>query len=767
MALLDTMAYVDLDQFNAIPNKLNKILDLVFSNMHITVNKNPEPLVKEDDHHPTLSLHIDILPSSNIKTKSYIKQFFKANYDVINEEIINIDWKTEFDNCNLDAAVDKFYDIIDEIIGNHVPTKIKPAKVTREKAKYHKLYKLYKNPRDYDTFALLRTRQKKLIKEDYRKFTIKSECNILDNPKNFWSFVKVKKGTSSIPNRITCGSNVANSPAEIVNCFSDYFGSVFNGNDNSSVDINNHLTACDEDCWNTDCLGTIKITPDIVKRYIDKLDINKGSGLDNIPPVFIVRCKESLAVPLCILFNRSITEGIMPIKWKTAKVAPIFKGGSKSRATDYRPVSVLPCISKLLEKIVYDSIYQLITKNIPENQHGFMRKRSVVSNLLQSSYYVLNNIDGGNQVDAIYTDFSKAFDKVSHNVLLSKLSVMGVHGSLLRWVTSYVTNRSQSVVVGGARSELVKMSSGVPQGSLLGPLFFNAYIFDIYKCFKNAHFNLFADDLKLFLVIDSLNDCNRLQNDLIRLQEYCAVNQLELNAKKCFKISYTRKTNKILHSYTIADTILTEKAKIRDLGVIMDNKMMFDAHISSIITRANKMLGFIMRIGRGFSCTETLKLLYMTHARSILEFASPVWSPQYEVYKKRIEAVQHKFIRHLAYREIIFYKDNYQYLEKYYGLDSLENRRVTSDMKLLYDIIHANIDCSELLSSLQWCVPIKRTRVTPLFKPLPYQTNYCANNALKRIMISYNKNFSSLDIFATSRNIFINNVREIIAEKSE
>ncbi|CAG9137746.1 unnamed protein product [Plutella xylostella] len=694
-------------------------------------------------------------------------------YNLINDEINNINWEIELNDHNLDVAVDKFYDIINSIISIHVPTRIKTTKsyphwfshplrkVIREKAKYHKFYKLYKNPRDYDTFALLRTRQKKLIREDYRKFTIKSECNILDDPKQFWSFVKLKKGTSSIPTSITCGSNVANSPEEIVDCFSDYFGSVFNEND--SMDIMDTIDTYHGNSWNMECLGTITITPDIVKTYIDKLDINKGSGIDNIPPIFIVKCKESLAIPLSILFGRSIAEGIMPGKWKTAKVAPIFKGGTKSKATDYRPVSVLSCISKLLEKIVYDSFYPLISKNIPENQHGFMRKRSVVSNLLQSSCYVLNNIDGGNQVDAIYTDFSKAFDKVSHYVLLTKLSAMGVHGSLLRWVTSYVTNRSQAVVVGGACSELVKMSSGVPQGSLLGPLFFNAYIFDICNCFQNAHFNLFADDLKLFLIVNSSDDCIRLQDDLTRLQNYCENNKLELNANKCFKISFTRKTNKVVYNYTLANTVLTEKTKLRDLGIIMDSKMLFDAHISHIITRANKMLGFIMRVGRDFSCTETLKILYMTHVRSILEFSSPVWSPQYDVYKQRIEAVQHRFIRHLAYRERISYKNNYKLLENYFGLDSLENRRVASDMRLLYDIVHANIDCPELLSLLQWCVPRKRTRVTPLFRPLPYHTNYCSNNALKRIMTTYNKRFSSLEIFSTSRNVFTNNIRINIA----
>lgn len=160
-------------------------------------------------------------------------------------------------------------------------------------------------------------------------------------------------------------------------------------------------------------------------------------------------------------------------------------------------------MSKLFESVVYVHLKPIISRSIPYEQHGFMKHRSTVTNLDVFTDYVLRSMDDRCQVDVIYTDFEKAFDRVDHVILLQKLSDLGINGNLLRWVTSYIKNRMQAVVTGSARSNFIIIPSGVPQGSILGPLFYNAYPFDIGSCFRNAQYLMFADDMKVFFKIRS------------------------------------------------------------------------------------------------------------------------------------------------------------------------------------------------------------------------------------------------------------------------
>ena len=340
------------------------------------------------------------------------------------------------------------------------------------------------------------------------------------------------------------------------------------------------------------------------------LDVKKGSGPDSIPPIYVKRCAVALAQPLSYIFNKSLRDGIFPAQWKVANIVPVHKKGSKTATENYRPISILCIFEKIFERIVHGRIYNVIADAIPEQQHGFMRRRSTTTNLTLFNNYILKNMQKHGQVDVVYTDFEKAFDRVDHVILLKKLEHIGICGDLLRWVASYLRNRSQSVTVGGYRSDLTSISSGIPQGSLLGPLFYNAYLFDIHTCFKNSHFLMYADDTKIFLKISELNDCFRLQEDLNRLTSYYKMNRIAVNVSKCQIVSFSRSKHLRVFNYRINDCSIERSSTVRDLGILLDHKLLMDKHIDTIVDKAFKGLGFLKRVCRDFRNAACLKAIY-------------------------------------------------------------------------------------------------------------------------------------------------------------
>lgn len=304
-----------------------------------------------------------------------------------------------------------------------------------------------------------------------------------------------------------------------------------------------------------------------------------------------------------------------------------------------------------------------------------------------------------------------------------------------------------AVVVSNFISSWVDVPSGVPQGSLIGPLLFTIFVNDIEEYIKSARLLCFADDMKIFMSISSPMDVAALQSDLTRLEEYCAINFLDLNPSKCSIATYSRKPSVLNNNYTLKNHILQRRSLVRDLGVYHDSKLIFDSHVDAVVSRASKALGFVLRNSSSFKEIKTLKILYCTFVRSTVEYASQIWNPMYNTYINRIENIQKKFVRHLCYRlKRQYNSENYVSLAMEHHLVPLYKRRDVADVTYLLKIASGAVDCPELLGKLRFRAPSRSLRPNQFISLPPAFTNYRKNTYLWRASNSFNKTLKTVDI---------------------
>ncbi|XP_026744752.1 uncharacterized protein LOC113506092 [Trichoplusia ni] len=641
----DELNALNLQQYNGVLNGHGKILDLVLSNNLVTVSEWSESLVPIDAYHPALLVNVDFLEVTLLECAPRIRYLYdKGDYDTINDSVRLMDWEREFSNRTIDESVDFFNIFLSDLQTKYIPQKTSRNKLypvwystslikcIKEKYKYLKKFKLYGNKSDELTFKLLRERVKLLASECYASYLKITEDSIKVIPKHFWSFVKNRHNSNAVPSTLTYENQIMSSGVSICEAFSKYFLSNFLNPSNDNPNI--HSSVLPIGSVSSE-ISNVMINTDYVHKLLAQLDTSKAAGPDSISPNLLTRCSSSLAYPVSLLFKKSLSSCVVPKQWKSAFITPIHKKGAKTLITNYRPISKLCLLAKVLERVVYNQVYAALRNSMSPLQHGFLKGKSTVTNLVLLNDYITEVMDGGGQVDVVYTDYSKAFDRIDHRILISKINTMGVHGDLLRWFSSYLDNRSQAVVLNNYISSWVPVPSGCPQGSLLGPLLFVAYINDIDSCLLSSKLLCFADDMKIYAAISSIEDMPKLQADLERLEEYCRRSRLDLNPAKCSVVTYSRKRSVIQTSYTLGGQPLPRVSSIRDLGVHHDSKLLFETHVDNIVSKATKSLGFIMRVSKSFKNAKTLKILYCTFVRSQLEYASEIWNPCYQKYVDR------------------------------------------------------------------------------------------------------------------------------------
>lgn len=750
----------DLRQCNNISNTYGRLLDLVFSNLSCDVGKALDPLVEEDGYHPALS--IDILMKSApfrnfaVNTEAESFNFRKTNFPLLYERLASQDWSDLDLTMSVDDACSKFYQILHQIFESTVPKqKMKTShrypswfdsEIIREIRKKQSLFRNYKKYRSQDQkklFERQRSRVKKLIAHAYDKFIEDVENSLCSEPQKFWSFIHKKRNNTRLPGVMKCDDVELSTPQTIVDSFAEYFGSVYTPSDSSNVQPPNFSSS-------PPSVSIEHISEDEIIRALKRSKNSFTAGVDGIPSFLLRDCACVFGKPLQKIFNLILRRSTFPSIWKKSFITPVHKKGTISDVKNYRPISLLCNFAKTFESILYHHIYSAVKSHISPHQHGFMEKRSTVSNLACFKQFVAEVIDDGGQVDVIYTDFQKAFDQIDHFALLQKLKSFGFSEALLSLFSSYLRDREQFVKYQNFISRVFVPSSGVPQGSNLGPLLFLIFINDIVNGVVSERL-LFADDLKLFLRVVSVSDAALLQRDIEAIEGWCIANRLYLNVSKCKVMTFSKKRSVVVYPYIMSGSILQRCDSVKDLGVTFDPKLDFSHHRANIVSQSYKMYGMIYRNCGEFRNCDALKTLYFALIRSRLEYCSVIWYPYYKAHIHSIELVQRRYLKFLSFLEDGVYPIrgiDYTLLLTRFSFISLETRRTISVIKLLHNILNNNLDCSYLLSKINFFVPRSPSSVR---RPITFynqtsRTNILFHSPVSLMCYEFNKFSSKCDI---------------------
>lgn len=663
------------------------------------------------DHCPVLFCYVfqsDLVECQPQTSQDY--SWHRGNYDRLNELLAMVDWDFELSLLNACKSFDKFASIVRDLIQECIPQRVAhsnhkppwrtnpPRGMIRER---HEAWLCYKRARvqigrksatAQEAFSRFASANKSL-----RNFEVRSQANyenslidrFRENPKLLHSYIRSKKSVpSSIgPLKLPSG-DLCSDPLAMSKCLASSFASVFcrevQNNQEPHQLYDGHI-------------DPIHISVDDVKAQLITLDINAAMGPDRIHPMVLKSCAHNLVYPLHMIFSQSLQEGIVPMSWKRSTVVPIFKKGHRFEPLNYRPVSLTPVCCKSMERIISDHLQDYLNDNtlLSHHQFGFRRGRSTMEQLLLVYENISASMDSGNTVDLVLFDYSKAFDVVCHQILIAKLQSIGIDGQLLKWIASFLTGREMQVSVKGHLSGGRAVNSGVPQGSVLGPLLFLIYINHVGSNLA-SNYKIFADDLKLYSHVNSNPPCQypaaatSIQNDIDVLHRTSKSWGLKMNREKCAVLRFSRNfKDQVSPLYCLDGSPLPVCQSHNDLGVLVDVKLKFHEHIVSV---AHKASGLCQSFLKSTVCRTPnfMMFLFRTHVRPLIEYASCVWNTGYREDLQKLERVQRSWTKKIDNLRDLSYAERLRELELY----SVQGRLLRADLIQIWKIFNG-ISCTE------------------------------------------------------------------------
>lgn len=737
--IVDTFGLI---QYVLEPTRLKHTLDLLFCN-------SPN-LVSNVDIIPGISDHQVVVAGVTTKiqkiTKSIRRKLFffdKGDYPSISARLL--DYLPVFECLVEEHSVEylwnTFKNKILELSEQYIPSmdsaKLKKRKkpwvtysilkLIKKRRRVFKKYKKMKGKVHYKKLQELTREYKEESVNAKQHFFKRLNENMSTNPKPFWQYLK---GCGSDPvgiNELIFDGRTLSNDTDKATCLNNYFQSVFLPKSALSSPLPSSSVPLME---------PLVISVSGIEALLRNLDDSKAIGPDGVSPRVLKQCVNPISLYLYLIFEKSLSTGQLPQDWKVANVVPIHKGGPKKDVTNYRPISLTSISCKIIEHVIYKALmkhlldYDLLTKT----QHGFRKGFSCTTQLLEFYNDLVSEIDLGGQTDCIFLDFSKAFDTVSHPLLLEKLRIFNIDERIFNWIENYLSQRRQCVVLNGTKSEFLEVTSGVPQGSVLGPLLFIIFINDINKDISSS-IRLFADDCVVYRKIQKEHDVLELQADLARIHQWCLKWQMKLNTNKCVHVCFTKKKKIFDANFCLGGNKLDKKYSYKYLGVLLSHDCSWNAHVDYVVSKAAIALNYIQR---NLRCADPnlRSTAYLTCIRPILEYACTLWDPTQTGLINKLEKIQNRAARFVLGR--YGQKQSCTEMKKELNWELLSSRRKKLRLKLLYQIFHkkTGLDSDTYLKRPDYIS--QRTDHIHKIKPCRARTNLYSNSFFVKTINEWN-----------------------------
>jgi hypothetical protein len=678
-----------------------KILDLLLSNLVGAVDN----IVVMEKNDICSSDHFGITFSIKMKFRYKVEKrkmynYKRANWEGLNNDLKSVRWDQHI-NGDAETGWRRFKNILRHYMNIHIPTitiknKGQPPwfdsdtyQMCLKKERLHQKFKETGSADDYKQYSECRKEFKKLVSEK-----MVSNFNDDDDPalisKKFWSHVKSTSKSSRIPGTVNYQGRFRNNAKDQAEMFNGFFEEQFSDTSNYNIHID----------YSNDAVNDIEFSTSRIRNILKKLNVHKSPGPDSIHGKVLKNCRESIAYPLACIFKISYNIGQIPEEWKLANVVPIHKKGPKASVENYRPISLTSLVMKVFEKIVRDELLAKCQHKINDTQHGFLPQKSCTTQMLNFTDSLVLSINDDVRSDVIYFDFAKAFDSVNHDIILQKLKLeFSIDGTLLKFLLNYLCGRKQRVIIGGSQSGLKDVKSGVPQGSILGPLLFVLFINDMSECIsEGTNIALYADDTKIWRRICSWKDHEILQADIDSLFAWAERNKMRFHPKKCKVVIVTSRAiescvwsvfpfQSFYYALNGIDLDVVESEK--DLGVLVTSKIDWEENTLALCTKASSRLGLMKRTLHFVGDRKQKRAFYLSLVRSLFEHCSVVWRPTTSQMMQRVDGIQRRAVKWILGEQDHHYSD-VEYLSRLRDLDlmPMEAKFSYTDLVMFHNIYY-------------------------------------------------------------------------------
>ena len=703
-----------LEQYIKKPTRKRNILDLVFTNNHFLIHNYNMIVNSKLSDHFTICINLSLGSAQKSTSKKTENHYFSkiSEYNLkdgdeedwfrLNLMFNQVNWDSILEELSPEESIKKFLSILEENVilifkkqkrfqeegtqefksKNKIPRSVRIQ--MRNKTNLSKKILRVKSSENYIKLTDKLEKIESSLQESHTNRRLGQEKRAISkmkkDPRHFFSYAKkFSKTNSDVGPFLDQNGNLVTKPESITEMLKEQYESVYSSPKESMKiqDAQEFFSQSNA----SEQLDNVTFDRLDVLDALDKLSSNSSPGPDGIPSILLKRCKYSLVDALTIIFHKILEGGQIPDLFKCAFVIPIHKGGSRSSPVNFRPVSLTSHIIKTFERIIRKSLVRHLEvfNKLNPDQHGFRSRRSCLSQLLEHHDQILSHLEDGLNVDSIYLDFSKAFDKVDIGILCHKLRAMGICGNAGQILHSFLTSRKQFIIVNGSISKVSHVKSGVPQGTVLGPILFLILINDI-NMDVTSKVSLFCDDTRITGPVSTEEDVEFLQSDLEKLYDWQHSNNMLFNGKKFEMLRYgpnDELKNNTNYMTPNCEDFIEVKENLRDLGVMMSSKATFEDHINHVCAKVKQKCGWILRTFHSRDI-HLMKFLWKSLVQANIDYCSQLYSPIKASEIQQLENLQRWYTKRIPAIS------NLNYWQRLRALNMLSQQRRMERYRIIY-----------------------------------------------------------------------------------